>query len=240
MNPFLKTETEIIAWLEEMKITNYTLHENAESGLTVDVNGDVNLFDKKLASIPVQFGIVTGNFTCGQNNLATLLGAPHSVGGWFDCSVNQLTSLQFSPTEVGAQFHCEYNQLTTLKGCPTYVKGYFNCSTNHLTTLDDGPNIVQDNFECFGNLLTTLRGCPEIVGGSFNCCNNALESLEFCPKSVTRWFGCSGNPALGETQYISDFSLIYQIHEKTLIQKEQAVLAQSLISYPHDPKTHKI
>jgi hypothetical protein len=36
---------------------------------TVDVNGDVNLFNRKLSKIPLKFGRVTGNFNCQNNNL---------------------------------------------------------------------------------------------------------------------------------------------------------------------------
>lgn len=56
----LKTKKEIQAWLDEMEIKNYTINDD----LIVDVNGDVTLSFKKLKTIPVQFGVLKGNFNC--------------------------------------------------------------------------------------------------------------------------------------------------------------------------------
>jgi hypothetical protein len=52
-----------------------------QSDGTVDVNGDVNMYNMKLTEIPVKFGKVTGNFHCDNNQLISLEGAPQSVGG---------------------------------------------------------------------------------------------------------------------------------------------------------------
>ena len=65
----LKTKTK--AWLNEMEVENFTINDD----LTVDVNGNVNLFGKGLTSLPVQFGKVKGYFSCSNNQL-TSLGCP--------------------------------------------------------------------------------------------------------------------------------------------------------------------
>lgn len=61
----LKTKAEIQAWLDKMGVENYIINND----LTVDVNGSVDLDRKGLIEIPVQFGIVTGNFYCNENDL---------------------------------------------------------------------------------------------------------------------------------------------------------------------------
>jgi hypothetical protein len=99
----VKVKTE--AWLKEMWIKNYTINDD----LTVDVNGPVDLYEKELTSIPVQFCKVTG---------------------WFNCSRNQLTSLVGAPKKVGKSFHCFFNQLTSLAGAPHTVLGWFDCTRN--------------------------------------------------------------------------------------------------------------
>ena len=81
---------------------------------TVDVSGDVNLLGMKLKKLPVQFGIVTGNFDCAHNQLTSLQGAPEKVGESFWCTHNQLTSLEGSPEEVGGEFYCSGNPFTSL------------------------------------------------------------------------------------------------------------------------------
>ena len=71
----LKDPKEIEKWLKEMMVTNYTIHESG----VVDVDGDVNISNKNLTEIPVQFGEVWGNFNCSENNLTSLEGMPLMV-----------------------------------------------------------------------------------------------------------------------------------------------------------------
>ena len=134
-----KKEMNIESICQEYDIQNYTINLDG----TVDVNGDVNLFNRKLSKIPLKFGRVTGSFYCHNNQLTTLLGCPVEVGGNFSCSHNQLTTLEGCPKEVGGSFYCSNNQLTTLEGCPREVGGYFNCNINPL------PQEIMDNPKSF-------------------------------------------------------------------------------------------
>ena len=104
-NQFFKTYEYIKNWLDDMDIDNYTINDD----LTIDVDGDVDLNNKKLEKIPVKF---------------------KSIGGYFDCGSNQLTSLKGSPDSVGKDFYCRDNQLTSLEGCPESVGGSFYCDHN--------------------------------------------------------------------------------------------------------------
>ena len=65
------------------------------------IQGDVNLrnlYLKELPSILTNVS-VTGNFSCSDNNLTSLDGAPRSVGGDFDCSNN---AIKFTIEQVRA------------------------------------------------------------------------------------------------------------------------------------------
>ena len=104
-NQFLTSKKDIKNWLDDMDIDNYTINDD----LTIDVDGDVDLNNKKLEKIPVKF---------------------KSVGGYFNCGYNQLTSLKGSPESVGGSFYCNNNKLTSLEGCPESVGGHFNCNSN--------------------------------------------------------------------------------------------------------------
>ena len=97
----------IVKWLDTMHVNNYTINPD----WTIDVNGDVNLWDKNLTEFPdyIKF---------------------NHVSGQFDCAGNQLTSLKGCPASVGYSFYCNRNQLTSLEGCPTSVGGYFGCYDN--------------------------------------------------------------------------------------------------------------
>ncbi len=64
----------------------------------VNVTGNVlldNLLLPRLLlpRLPVRFGTVDGIFSCSDNRLTTLKGAPSTVGRYFFCNNNRLTSL---------------------------------------------------------------------------------------------------------------------------------------------------
>jgi hypothetical protein len=147
-------QDEIKDWLDEMGVENYTINSNG----TVDVEGDVDLRDKTLKSIPIQFGKVTGYFTCTNNKLTSLAGAPQTVDGGFYCANNKLTSLAGAPQTVGGGFYCTNNKLTSLAGAPQTVGGGFYCANNNLTSLAGAPQTVGGNFYCAHNNLTSLQG----------------------------------------------------------------------------------
>jgi hypothetical protein len=85
-----------------------------------------------LTEIPVKFGEVTGYFNCSINQLASLEGAPKSVGGDFHCFNNKLTSLEGATKSVGGIFNCSYNQLTSLVGAPKSVGVLFYIDLSYI------------------------------------------------------------------------------------------------------------
>lgn len=169
-------------WLNEMSIENYTINDN----LTVDVDGDVSLFRKELKSIPVQFGVVNGDFNCAVNQLKSLLGCPKIVVGDFYCYKNKITSLVMAPEKVYGSFDCGSNKLTSLKGCPKVIKTDFSCPDNNLLSLNDGPEEVGGSFSCYSNKLTSLDGIPREISGTLNCAHNFLNSFKNFLVSVHR------------------------------------------------------
>ena len=128
----MKTEQEIIAICTKYNITNYKINPDG----SVDVNGDVNLHNKRLNKIPLKFNRVSGYFDCSNNQLTTLAGSPEYVGRSFYCSYNQLTSLEGSPDYIGGDFLCDNNQLTSLKGSPIVVGGCFYYNNNPISIVD--------------------------------------------------------------------------------------------------------
>ncbi|MCK9475619.1 MAG: hypothetical protein M0R46_06865 [Candidatus Muirbacterium halophilum] len=202
--------SKIEAICKKYNITNYTINDDG----SIDVDGDVDLYSKKLKALPLKFRKVNGNFRCSYNQLTSLMGCPQSiggnfkcndnqlttlegapqrVGGEFDCSDNQLTSLVGSPKSVGGGFYCYDNQLTSLVGSPQSVGGHFSCSSNQLISLEGVPQSVGGDFSCYDNKLTSLVGSPQSVGGDFECSDNQLTSLEGVPKRVSGLFLCYSN-----------------------------------------------
>ena len=72
-------EKKVARICKEYGIKNWSINKD---GL-VDVDGDVKLNLKGLTKLPLQFGRVTGNFYCYQNELTTLERAPTEVSGHF-------------------------------------------------------------------------------------------------------------------------------------------------------------
>ena len=105
---------------EKYNITNYTINGDG----SIDVNGNVYLYNKELTELPLTFNKVSGYFNCSNNRLTSLKGCPRWVGGFFSCYRNKLTSLEFSPEYVGSNFYCYNNDLTD-NYCDTEIGGHF-------------------------------------------------------------------------------------------------------------------
>jgi hypothetical protein len=162
---------------------------NPSTGL-VDVEGNVIFVKKKMVTVPVKFGRVSGTFDCSDNQLVSLEGAPQKVEGSFHCTANQLVSLEGAPQKVEGSFYCTANQLVSLEGAPQEVRGKFHCSHNKLTSLVGAPQKVEGSFYCSHNQLVSLEGAPKEVGGNFWCSYNQLVSLEGAPEKVGDIFRC--------------------------------------------------
>lgn len=174
----LNKEEKIVAmkkWLSDMEIFSYRIN----SGLTVDVMGDVDLSRRKIESFPLKFNHIKGNFNCEENSLFTLKGAPEKVDGDFDCSNNQLKSLKHSPQFVGGDYHCTDNFLKNLKGSPKKIlNGSFNCSRNYLQTLKGAPVEIFDSFLFAENRIKNLKYFPLKTGRHIVGNSNFLTSLK--------------------------------------------------------------
>jgi len=63
---------------EKYRIANYTINDDS----SINVDGDVNLLDKKLTKkLPLKFRNVSGSFYGNHLQLTSLEGSPQSVGG---------------------------------------------------------------------------------------------------------------------------------------------------------------
>jgi len=64
---------------EKYEIENYIINDD----LSIDVDGAVDLYNKKLEYLPLKFNYVDGNFNCARNKLKTLEGSPKTISGYF-------------------------------------------------------------------------------------------------------------------------------------------------------------
>jgi hypothetical protein len=166
------------------------------------------------SKLPLNFGIVTGDFYCGFNELTTLIGSPKEVNGYFyliytfmllfekfkdieticdDYGIKNYTITNDGLVNVDGYVNISHMRLTKLPFNFGFVTGYFICNSNQLTSLEGGPKEVGGDFFCHNNRLTSLKGCPKEVGGVFFCGFNELTSLIGGPKEVGGDFFCGFN-----------------------------------------------
>ncbi len=177
-----ENNTEIDEICREYNIINYTIN----SDNIVDVNGNVDLWDRGLKSIPLNFNIVNGYFNCGWNHLTSLKGCPVRVGDWFSCWDNKLTSLQYSPKYIdNGYFSCSYNKIESLQYCTELIRGYFHCHNNKLTSLQYHPT-VYGKFICYNNQI------------------NTFENFYYFKEDIIFW----GNPIWDIYELFNDMTLI--------------------------------
>jgi len=155
--------SEVKGWLDRMGVKDYTI--NAATGF-VDVDGDVDLKNKNITTIPVKFINVAGYFDCTGNNLVDLNGCPNAVGKWFSCSSNKLKSFEGGPYKVGSSYYCYNNELKNFKGIAQIMGGDISCHGNPFESLEGlDPGYVE-----------FLSGVPESILEVSR--TNQIEKLE--------------------------------------------------------------
>ena len=97
-------KSEIESWCEEMDIKNYIINSQGE----IDVDGNVDLYDRDFKELPYKFGKVTGYFSLYRCiNLISLKNCPYKINRYFDVDYcSQLTSLEGCPQKVIGDFYC--------------------------------------------------------------------------------------------------------------------------------------
>jgi hypothetical protein len=120
---------------EKYNIKNYTINDDG----TIDVNGNVNLYNKELTELPLTFNKVLGSFNCGMNKLTSLKGCPRWVEDDFSCHSNDLTSLEFAPDYVGVDFYSNWNNIQDIY-CDTEIGGFIHSEIKN-------DFFIKDNFK---------------------------------------------------------------------------------------------
>ncbi len=202
-----RTKKEIIAWLKEWKINNYTLIKNREYGYVVDVHGSVIIAGTQLSQLRVKFNHINGFFSIHRNKLISLKGCPESVSGFFSCEVNRLTSLEYSP-KMADSLSCAYNKIVSLEGLSPKIE-ILTASHNRLTSLKGIQREKMIRLDVSNNKLKTLEGAPKAVEKEFICLDNRLSSLKGCPESI------KGN-CLIDLAHLKDYSYLPPITPMTL------------------------
>lgn len=162
-NQFFKTRQEVEVWLKKMEIKNYEIDDS----LVVNVNNTVNISQKKLPYLPVQFGEIKGDFIVFNSGLRTCLGMPFIVRGGVYASQNKLKTLEDSPLVIERDYHVGRNQLTTIKGVPDKIGGDFVLSSNKIKNFKFMPSYIGGDFFCYKNPIpfSQYEKLESVIGG---------------------------------------------------------------------------
>lgn len=146
-------------------ITDYKINDD----LSVDVNRSVNLYERNLTKLPLQFRNVTGDFDISRNySLECLSGCPSYVGG---------------------DFYCNFTAIKDLVGSPRIIDGDFSCcNVKSLVSLTGHPDRVGDAFSVSNGSLTSVN-LPIPIGGDLNITKNQISYIENIPESELTYYG---------------------------------------------------
>lgn len=189
---------EIESICRKYNIENYTINKDG----SIDVDGNVELCERRLTKLPIRFRNVTGHFQCWRNELTDLKGSPVSVGGNFSCYSNRLVNLIDGPEYVDGDYYCNHNRLMSLYGSPESVR----------------------NFSCQNNQLKTLNGCPESVSGSFYCMDNQLKTFEGASRTIGGYVTFLNNPINEIYKLFNDYSKIELFNDYDIIQDDKVII----------------
>lgn len=187
-----QSENRIHIICEKYGIVNYTINTDR----SIDVDGDVNLKNRNLSKIPLNFRKVSGNFNISGNRLKSLEGCPDEIGGYFHVKYNPIKNLDNCPKKVGSAFILEGTELTSLIGCPRVVNGNFYISSPYLTSLEGCPEEIFGSFYCCRTAITDFKYCPKKVSDIAIISNDFLENIEDLDVGEVESFHCKSNPRL--------------------------------------------
>lgn len=131
LNKTPQTKNEVVEILKEFKtvdLFNYEVHDD----LSISINGDVDLSNKKLTQLPVSFNIIKGNFSCSHNNLISLKGAPKKVSNTFSANHNKIIFLKDLPQ--CPEIFLGHNNIKSLDNIPEETK-FLDLSFNNINLI---------------------------------------------------------------------------------------------------------
>jgi len=189
-NYFPTTREEVVEVCIKFEIINYTINDD----LSIDVDGDVDMANKGISSLPIKFGKVSGDFACESNyQFFTLEGCPYEVGGSFSCNTNELFSLRGCPKIIGIDFDCGYCPIDSLEGCPETVGGNFYCEHSGIESLEYMTKNIGGSIILNMNEIKSFKGCPDSIFGNLYISDNNITDLEYIP-NVSDYIHLQRNP----------------------------------------------
>lgn len=191
----LKNKEDIKAWLDKYGIQKYNINED----MTVDVDGDVDLSQKQLTSIAVQFNVVTGFFDCSTNKLTTLEGCPAIVDDDFLFYSNKVTSLLHGPQYIGKDYNGSNNPLTSVNGCPVNVGRDINLKHSQLTELVNFNSDFNGLFYHSGTIIQKLENHYSLTEYPFNAYEKLSLELNHADLKAILFYD-QLNTTIGQTQ----------------------------------------
>lgn len=190
MNSSGLSKEEIVEWLKEYQVENWTINKD----LSVDVKGNVYLDhcfrpQTKNEWLEQIEGYEEHTDPEGYEELTLCDDGTYERRG----SYYQFEEKQFEPYTLPVQFHkvsgdfgISQNRLATLKGCPKEIGGDFDCEHSGITSLEGAPSNVGGIFNCAENAIETVGQIDTVVGDSFVGMYGIIEFKGVMPNDFNR------------------------------------------------------
>jgi hypothetical protein len=141
-----QTAAEVLEWIDHNGIQNAIVNRD----LSIDVDGDVDIWRSLNSVLPVRFSRITGLLNL-SSKFKSLKGLPPDTIGGLNCIGSGITSLEGCSRVVKNSFSVSYcESLKSLKGGPRIVNGSYGAKDVKLDSLEGIAEEIQ------GSLLLTL------------------------------------------------------------------------------------
>ena len=166
---------------------NFEIVKDDRYGFVVNVDGNVELSDRQLKTIPFKFGVITGNINLSNNNLVDFRFMPDKIDGTLYIADNNLTNIDFLPTEINGGLTINDNKKLTdfsglakvkgLKRIYAITTGFNDDSFKHLPNTIEILNITDTKVTSLHNIHKYIPNIGKLVLSSSNIKSHVLGLL---------------------------------------------------------------
>lgn len=181
-NPEFREEylAKISAYMQQWDIQEYKVLNDGSvnaSGI-ICLNGQL----KQIGGFPFKFHKIEGDLEIHFNDLTELINMPDIVTGRFSCRNNQLHSLKGTPQQVSSLI-CSHNKLDNLMGCPDTLSN-LDASNNPLKNLNGIATTIKNTLDLSMTTLTSFEGAENTSCFALDMGANQIKDLSVFLKDV--------------------------------------------------------
>ena len=180
-NERFKDTEDIIDWLDDNNISNFTINKD----LSCNINEDIEIYDFQGEFLPIKINKLNGGIVFeGTSKFKSFIGFPNVITKYIRLRNLGVENFEYLCADLTTCDEIEVNNfahLTSVKGIGDYTGSLTLEHCNNLSSLDDMPqNLTSLSFN-YCNGLTSLRGLQKEINTFSVIHCDSLPNLKFCP-----------------------------------------------------------